>query len=75
MRSSSRDSQLTSGLCQSVAATKSDFYTNCRLPNWSHDSYRFTVQLEIAARLGVFTKSPIVSIQFVLLYKDNRETI
>ena len=26
MRSSSRDSQLTSGLCQSVAATKSDFY-------------------------------------------------
>ena len=74
MSSSSPDSQLTSGLCQSVAATKSDFYTECRLPNWSHDSYRFTVQLEIAARLS-FTKSPIVSIQFVLLYKDNRETI
>ena len=43
MSSSSPDSQLTSALCQSVAATKSDFYTECRLPNWSHDSYRFTV--------------------------------
>ena len=77
MSSSSLDSQLTSGLCQSVAARKSDFYTECRLPNWSHDSYRFTVLVEIASSpSSSFYKSPIVStIQFVLFerrqWRDN----
>ena len=74
MSSSSPDSQLTSALCQSVAATKSDFYTECRLPNWSHDSYRFTVLLEIEVRLSFYKKSDsIYSICFIVY--NNRETI
>ena len=67
MSSPSPDSQLTSGLCQPVAATKSDFYTECRLPNWSHDSYRFTVLEEIAAGLSFYKKSDsIYSICFIV---------
>ena len=67
MSSSSPDSQLTSGLCQPVAATKSDFYTECRLPNWSHDSYRFTVLHEIAVRFSFYKKSDsIYSICFIV---------
>ena len=67
MSSSSLDRQLTSGLCQSVAAAKSDFYSNCRQPNWSRDSYRFTVLEEIAVCLSFYKKpDSIYSICFIV---------